>query len=184
MSRRSILNTRGESFSRGIAPISLAFKRHRQDAFLTYPTESEPSLASEFAPRPVGGPAGDRQCGRPWPCVRQCRRRRACTPEHGGAICARRCTRFRGRLSVPRRLTRSPRDHPAARYPPRHTGHRDPPVSCVLSSDRRGFTARAGCLPTPPHRSIKARRAQGDPGGTYRFDTSALNGNRTPAPTV
>ena len=37
---------------------------------------------------------------------------------------------------------------------------------------------------TPPHRATKARRAQGDPGGTYRFDTSALNGNRTPAHTV
>jgi len=34
-----------------------------------------------------------------------------------------------------------------------------------------------------PHRSTKGRRAQGDHGGTYWFDTSALHGNRTPGPT-
>ena len=110
--------------------------------------------------------------------------RRACPPDHGGALCGRRCTRFRGRLGVPRRPTRSSREHPAARHPTRHTGPRDAPVSHVLPPDHRGLTARAGCLTAPPHRATKARRAQGDPGGTYRFDTSALNGNRTPAHTV
>jgi hypothetical protein len=32
-SRRSILNTMGERFTRGMCSISLAFKRHRQDGF-------------------------------------------------------------------------------------------------------------------------------------------------------